>query len=275
MPPKIDFGRIHKSPNYQKLPNEEKYQVRKDYIEEFIIGSEGFDQADAPQAYEYFQDKFPITGESVNVLSEGFKSAKRLIPNIDPSKEVEDFKYLGSFVSSCFKDFTIRKGMAWDACSKLRKIWTSGIAADLKVRFFRACVEPVLLYGSEAWTFNKRLSDRLDGCYTRMLRTVRNLDWRDHPTISDIYGSVPRISSIVSQRRARFAGHCHRASDQPVSTIMTWRVQQSGRGRRPITFMDSVAAATGYAVEDLPVAMNDRAVWKCAVDDISTKSRRK
>ena len=97
MPPKIDFGRIHKSPNYQKLPNEEKYQVRKDYIEEFIIGSEGFDQADAPKAYEYFQNKFPITGESVNVLSEGFKSAKRLIPNIDPSKEVEDFKWRARF----------------------------------------------------------------------------------------------------------------------------------------------------------------------------------
>ena len=70
------------------------------------------------------------------------------------------------------KDFNTRKGMAWSACIKLQKVWTSGISDHLKVKFFRACVEPVLLYGSETWTIKKEFEKRLDGCYTRLLMKV-------------------------------------------------------------------------------------------------------
>ena len=72
-------------------------------------------------------------------------------------KRVDDYKYLGSFISSSEKDFNLRKGMAWAACNDLHKIWVSELSVDLKVKFFRAFVEPVLLYGSETWTLEKRL----------------------------------------------------------------------------------------------------------------------
>ena len=71
--------------------------------------------------------------------------------NGDPLEHVPDFKYLGSYIADSRKDFNTRKGMAWTACIKLQKVWTSGISEDLKVKFFKACVEPVLLYGSETW----------------------------------------------------------------------------------------------------------------------------
>ena len=63
-----------------------------------------------------------------------------------------------------FLDVVLTVGMAWSTCIKLQKISTSGIADHLKVRFFRACVEPVLLYGSETWTLKKEGEKRLDGC---------------------------------------------------------------------------------------------------------------
>ena len=82
---------------------------------------------------------------TVNIDSpdEAIKSA-----NGDIIKHVTDFKYLGSYIADSRKDFNTRKGMAWSACIKLQKIWTSGISDHLKVKFFRACVEHVLLYGS-------------------------------------------------------------------------------------------------------------------------------
>ena len=193
----------------------------------------------------------------------------------DNIKHVEDFRYLGSYIADSRKDFNIRKGMAWSACIKLQKIWTSGIADHLKVRFFRACVEPVLLYGSETWTLKKEGEKRLDGCYTRLLMKAKNISWKKHPTLQQIYGDLPPITTVLAKRRARFAGHCMRASDQSISSILPWRVRQANRGRRPLTFLDTVARDAGLDVGDIKNAMLDRAVWRDIVGGISTECRRK
>ena len=161
--------------------------------------------------------------------------------NGDTIEHVSDFKYLGSYVADSRKDFNTRKGMAWSACIKLQKILTSGIYEHLKVKFFKACVEPELLYGSETWTVNREFEKRVNGCYTRLLMKAKNLSWKRHPNLQRIYGDLPPISTVLAKRRARFAGHCMRASDQVISTILPWKLQQVNRGRRPLTFLDTVA----------------------------------
>ena len=190
-------------------------------------------------------------------------------------EHVNDFKYLGSFIANSRKDFNTRKGMAWSACIKLQKIWTSGISEQLKVKFFRACVEPVLLYGSETWTLNREFEKRLNGCYTRLLMKAKNIIWKRHPTLQRIYGDLPPISTVLAQRRARFAGHCMRASDQIISSILPWRVQQANRGRRPLTFLDIVGRDANLDVGDIRTVMLDRAVWRQVVDGISIEDRPK
>ena len=66
-----------------------------------------------------------------------------------------------------------------------------------------------------------------------------------------------------------------RAADQTISTILPWRLQQVGRGRRPLTFLDSVARDTGLDVGDLKGAMLDRAVWRKIVEEFSIEDRPK
>ena len=88
-------------------------------------------------------------------------------------KEVTDFKYLGCWVANTAKDFTVRRALAFDAMEKLWRVWKADIPQALKIRIFRACVEPILLYGSETWTFTSYLTNHLNGCYTRMLRKAR------------------------------------------------------------------------------------------------------
>ena len=160
-----------------------------------------------------------------------------------------------------WKDFNTRKGMAWSACIKLQKVWTSGISDHLKVKFFRACVELVLLYGSETWTIKKEFEKRLDGCYTRLLMKAKNLFWKKHPIRQRIYGDLPPISTTVSQRRAHFAGHCMRASDQVISSILPSREPLNNkRGRRPLTLLDIVARDAELDVHEMRTVMLDRAV---------------
>ena len=73
----------------------------------------------------------------------------------------------------------IRIGQAWSALKKMMKVWKSNLKNHLKIGFFRATVESVLLYGAECWTTT---GNRLDGTYTRMLRAVLGVSWKEHKT---------------------------------------------------------------------------------------------
>ena len=176
-------------------------------------------------------------------------------------KMVDDYVYLGSFISSSEKDFNTRKGMAWSACNDMHKIWTSQLPNKIKLQIFRATVEPILLYGSETWTLSKKLEKRLDGTYTRLLMRAQNLSWKRHPSISDIYGNLPRVSAIVRSRRVQFAGHCYRAESEVISSLLLWKSSSDNAKGRKLSFPEVISRDTGIRTEDLGWAMQDRDVW--------------
>ena len=145
-------------------------------------------------------------------------------------KRFDTFKYLGSHLPSSLQDSYIRKAMAWDACNKLGCICKSDLDRDLKIRFFRACIESVQLYGSETWTITAKMKQRIDGCYTRLLRRALNISWRSHTTNKDLYCNIPLLSSTIRQRRLRFVGHCCRAENQLANKPLFWSPSEGKRG---------------------------------------------
>ena len=183
-------------------------------------------------------------------------------------KQVDDYKYLGAYLSSSEKDFNVRKGMAWSASNDMHNIWVSELSVQLKVQIFRATVEHILLHGSETWTMSAKLTKRLDGTYTRLLRRAKNLSWRTHPTRELIYGDLPAASSSVKARRVQFAGHCHRAENEIISSLILWRPSANGRRSRKLTFPDVISRDTGINKQDLSTAMKDRECWREIVDSI-------
>ena len=183
-------------------------------------------------------------------------------------KRTNDYKYLGSFVSFSDEDFNARKGMAWSACNDLHKIWTSKLSSKIKIKIFRVTIEPILLYGSETWTLSVALEKRLDGCYTRLLMRVKNLSWRNHPTLKEIYGNLSPASSLVRQRRTQFAGHCQRATNEVISSLILWKPHADGKKRRKLTFPDVISRDTGIPLQDLKEAMEDQEVWRSFVESV-------
>ena len=55
-------------------------------------------------------------------------------------KNVDNFKYLGSWTKSSEDDFKVRKALAWDTCHKMNKIWKSSFPRNIKVRVFLTTV---------------------------------------------------------------------------------------------------------------------------------------
>lgn len=182
---------------------------------------------------------------------------------------VLDYKYLGSFISSSEKDFKIRKALAWSACNRLHKIWSSDfLDSELKVKIFKTTIEPILLYGSETWSLTRKLEKQLDGTYTRLLRRVKNLSWRDHPTKDTIYGSLKPVSLTLKAKRVQFAGHCLRATSEVISSLVLWKPRLAKQRSRKFTFPDAVCRDTGLNFCDLENAMRDRDLWRQRVESI-------
>ena len=181
---------------------------------------------------------------------------------------VEDYVYLGSYISSSKKDFSIRKGMAWSACNDMYKIWTSQLPRCIKIEIFRATIEPILLYGSETWTLSRKL-ERLDGTYTHLLMRAQNISWGRHASVSDIYGNLLRVSALVRSRRVQFAGNCSRAKSETISSLLLWKSSfDKARGRK-LSFPEVIPSDTSIRTEDLGTAMLDKDVWRGIVDSMT------
>ena len=72
--------------------------------------------------------------------------------NFECVRKVDDFLYLESWINCCSKHVNVRIGKVWSALQKLDTVWKSELSDGLKIGFFRAMVELVLLYESTAWT---------------------------------------------------------------------------------------------------------------------------
>ena len=180
-------------------------------------------------------------------------------------KEVNDFKYLGSWVNSTEQDLKVRKALAWKALNGMTSVWNSNLPRQIKLSFFFATVESVLLYGSECWTLKPTLQKSLDGCYTRMLRAVLNISRNVHVTNKTLYEGIPRVSDKVAARRMRLAGHCQRHQELPASKLVLWEPTHGrrSRGRPTLTYVDVHKKDAGaQSTDELAGCMENRDDWK-------------
>ena len=122
----------------------------------------------------------------------------------------------------------------------------------------------ILIYGCTTWTLTKRLDNKLDGNYTRMLTALLNKSWQQHPARHQIYGHLPTIAKNIQARRTRHAGHCWRIKDELVSDVLlrSPAYGQSKARRTSRTYIQQLCDDMGCNPEDLPEVMNDREMWK-------------
>ena len=113
-------------------------------------------------------------------------------------------------MASSQKDFKIRNALSWSAIHKMKSVWNSKMKKSLKIRTFKATIEPTILYGSESWTIDSTMHKKIDGCYTRLLRMTTNISWKYKVTNTQLYKGMPNITKVIKLRRFRVAGHCIR-----------------------------------------------------------------
>ena len=111
------------------------------------------------------------------------------------------------------------------------------------------------------------MNSEIDGTYTRLLRHALNINWRQHVTNVDFYGDLPKISSVIQQRRLRLAGHCYR-SDESVANLVLCKPKHGYMrpGRPKLDYVILLTQDTGLTYEELRTAMSDGELWIIYVD---------
>ena len=138
------------------------------------------------------------------------------------------------------------------------------MSRKVKIQLFRATTESILLYGNSTWTLTEQEERALDGTYTRMLRKVLNVDWRDKISNAALYGSLNRISTTIRSRRLKLAGHVFRDKSSPAHLTVTWTPTHSfaNRGRPQTLFVETLLADTSTStVQELETLMSNRNIW--------------
>ena len=138
----------------------------------------------------------------------------------------------------------------WTAIDSLSILWKSDLSNKIKRDFFQAVAKSKLLYGCTTWMLTKRKEKKLNGNYTRILRDILNKSLKQHRTIQI--------------RRTRHAGHFWRSKDEHISDILQWtsKHERLSVGRPAKSFINHFCANTGYGLEELLGATDDRDGWR-------------
>ena len=120
------------------------------------------------------------------------------------------------------KDIGVRIGIAWTTIKKLNSVWKSQLSIEFKIEIYNSLVKSVLLYSCETWSLTKALEKKIEGANHRLLRYSLNISWKLKIPNAVAFAGIIEISEVIRERRVRFAGHCLRAKDQPVSELVLW-----------------------------------------------------
>ena len=89
------------------------------------------------------------------------------------------------------------------------------------------------------------------------------MHWSTHPIKEHLYGNLTQITSVIKERRTRFAGHCYRSKDEVVNDLILWTPKHGNAkvGRPSKTYTKQLTEDADYQLGDLPRAMEDREYW--------------
>ena len=155
-----------------------------------------------------------VNGAKTEALHIGFSNAPTIFfPDGEPVPTFQDFSYLGSRLMSPDSIIATRKAQAWRAAYLLRHFFDSDARDDSKIRLFRAAVESVLLYGTEALPMTSTRERALDASYRALVRFAFGIHYPERITSANLMerARVPPLSSTLRRRRLRLLGHCLRS----------------------------------------------------------------
>ncbi|GFN78136.1 craniofacial development protein 2 [Plakobranchus ocellatus] len=147
---------------------------------------------------------------------------------------LEKFKYLGTIISNDGKtnrEISARTAQAKINFQKKKIILTNKhISIKTRKRALQCYIEPVLMYGCEAWTISKQTQNKLEATEMWFLRRMLRIPWTAKKTNERVLNEANKRRSLESLKEKEAEGE-----DNGWTGHMAWTrksVRYTGRRQR-------------------------------------------
>src|SRR5260221_223706 len=123
---------------------------------------------------------------------------------------------------------------AWGKFNELKSFLASrGTSLKLKGKIYRACVQSVLVYGSETWPMKVEDAMRLQRTERAMVRRMCGVTLSERKNSEELISrlGIDCVTEMVARSRLRWFGHFERMEDEEWVTACR-RVKVEGKGGR-------------------------------------------
>ena len=144
------------------------------------------------------------------------KADSRITLKGNPIKQVENFKYLGTWITNdgkCDKEIKARIAMAKETYYKLSNIFHNhNIRLSTKPNVLNTYVYSILLYASECWTLSAAMIKRLEAVEMWFYRRILRISYTKHITNEEVLNRMATTRKLINTVRSRqmsFFGQCY------------------------------------------------------------------
>ena len=184
-------------------------------------------------------------------------------------QQVKHYQYLGHMVTNdgrCETEVKRRIGMAKSTFNDMRKIVTSKqITNKLKMRIIKCYIYSILMYGSETWTLNKQLEDRIGAFEMWVYRRIGRTSWKEKKTNKEVLITLNMKKELLREikiRQIKYFGHIKR-HDTLLKTLLEGKIEgKRARGRQRYKWESNITRWTGYSLAECTTKTRDRGCWR-------------
>ena len=162
--------------------------------------------------------------------------------------------------------------MAKSTFINMKSILTSKqITNKLKMRIARCYVYSILLYGSESWTLNKMMEDKINAFEMWVNRRIGHISWKEKKTnkaVLEKLGMKQDLLKEVKTRQLKYFGHIKR-HDSLLKNLLEGRVEgKRARGRQRYIWENNIKRWTGNSLTECTNGTRDRQRWRSIVANL-------
>lgn len=158
----------------------------------------------------------------------------KIIINNRCIEQVSHFNYLGSDVGYD-KDYDVDNKICkfQRVCGTINRTFRNKIRNETKLKFYKVMAVPMLAYGSETWTLNKKQQSKIQASEMKFLRSVKGCTKRDLITNQSIREELGifNMNERLKDLKQNWKEHVERMPDTRITKQI---IQYYPRGRRSV-----------------------------------------
>ncbi|GFO20695.1 endonuclease-reverse transcriptase [Plakobranchus ocellatus] len=145
-------------------------------------------------------------------------------------KQRDSFRYLGTIITQDGKSRTEIKARIAHAKTNFQKmkplLTNNKITITTRKRALQCYIEPILMYGCEAWTITKEIQKKIEAAEMWFFRRMLRVPWTARKTNEEVLKETESIRSLMSRirrRQAKFVGHIMRRLRRIREPCYNWK----------------------------------------------------